>query len=311
MNCPQCNTSLPDSATYCFKCGASTRPASFSYLPAGVPAWPTTAPESHYYGPDAPTDAFAFQEGKTALAPGAGAKGQAKSGRSARGIALLVTLLVLAPVIGVLATLGVLYANGSFAAAPTTRVHVAAIATPGASATSTPAAASSATTNQLPTPTSFQTASVSQVGITLKYPSDWVAGSPQSSSSGVSVSFQPQQQLPIGLSVSKFSSSTTPQLPNTSVLNQSILQGFGSSASLTSMQTLTNTPRQSSIGGVSWDQQDATFATSSGQSVHAVSISVKHKNIYFNIFYFALAPEYGEAVQKYYSQMLASFQFLA
>ena len=54
MNCPRCNTELPDSAIFCVKCGSTLRPASFSYLPAGVSDWPTNAPQNLPYasGPD-------------------------------------------------------------------------------------------------------------------------------------------------------------------------------------------------------------------------------------------------------------------
>src|SRR5258708_19377522 len=102
MNCPQCNTSLPDSATFCYKCGTSTRSTAFSYLPEGVPAWPTTAPLSPFYTPGAPGQALA-QDGE----PGAASfkAAPAKQRRSTRSILLLVALLVLTPVVAILATL--------------------------------------------------------------------------------------------------------------------------------------------------------------------------------------------------------------
>src|SRR6266536_1137564 len=49
MNCPRCNTELPDSAIFCVKCGSTIRPASFSYLPTGVPAFPTAPLKSVRY----------------------------------------------------------------------------------------------------------------------------------------------------------------------------------------------------------------------------------------------------------------------
>src|SRR5258708_36509198 len=50
MNCPRCNGELSDRGTTCFVCGASTRPAHFSYLPSGVPSWPTTMQANPPYG---------------------------------------------------------------------------------------------------------------------------------------------------------------------------------------------------------------------------------------------------------------------
>ncbi|MFL5628913.1 MAG: zinc ribbon domain-containing protein [Ktedonobacteraceae bacterium] len=309
MNCPQCNTNLPDSATFCYKCGSSIRPTTFSYLPEGTPAWPTTVPQSHFYTPGATSQVVPQGEHSGPTSKSAPSKPR----RSARSILTVLALLLLTPIVGVLATLGTLWVNGAIPIkAVTTSVHAPKVVqqTPNPSDATTPTA--QAQSNQLPTPSSFQTANSQEVGITLKYPSDWVADAPQTTTSGnVSVNFHPQQQLPVDFSVGRFSSTNSASIPDASTINQATLESFGSSASLKNMQVLTNTPQHSSIGGISWDEEDATFATSNGDLVHAVSISVKHNNIYYNIFYIAFASVYNEAMQKYYSQMLSSFQFLA
>ncbi|HYL44503.1 MAG TPA: zinc-ribbon domain-containing protein, partial [Ktedonobacteraceae bacterium] len=95
MNCPQCNTSLPDSATFCYKCGTSTRSTAFSYLPEGTPAWPTTATHRPFYTPGAPGQVVA-QNGEPAAASFKAAS--TKQRRSPRSILLLVALIVLTPV---------------------------------------------------------------------------------------------------------------------------------------------------------------------------------------------------------------------
>src|SRR5947207_795 len=105
MNCPQCNTSLPDSATFCYKCGTSTHSTAFSYLPEGAPAWPTTVPQSPFYTPGT-TSQELVQGGEAGAASFKAAP--AKQRRSTRSILLLVALFVLTPVIGILATLGTL-----------------------------------------------------------------------------------------------------------------------------------------------------------------------------------------------------------
>src|SRR5258706_16468283 len=107
MNCPQCNTSLPDSATFCYKCGTSTRSTAFSYLPEGTPAWPTTAPQSPFYTPGATSEVSAQGDEPPFKA------GPAKRRRSTRSILLLVAIFVLTPVVGILATLGTLWTNGA------------------------------------------------------------------------------------------------------------------------------------------------------------------------------------------------------
>ena len=310
MNCPQCNTSLPDSATFCYKCGTSTRSTAFSYLPEGTPAWPATAPQSPFYTPGAPGQVVA-QNGEPAAASFKAAS--TKQRRSARSILLLVALIVLTPVIGILATLGTLWMNGAIPIKTvTTSVHVPPVSQPTPASTPAPGLTPTTQSNQLPTPSSFQTANSTALGISLKYPSDWVADAPQTNTAGnVSVAFHPQQQLPVNLSVGRLSPTNSSSVPNTGVVNQANLEGFGTDSSLKNMQILTNTPQHPTIGGTVWDEQDASYVTSSGAAVHAVSISVKHNNIYFNIFYFAPSSVYDEAVQKYYSQMLSSFQFLS
>jgi zinc-ribbon domain len=310
MNCPQCNTSLPDSATFCYKCGTSTRSTAFSYLPEGTPAWPATAPQSPFYTPGAPGQVVA-QNGEPAAASFKAAS--TKQRRSARSILLLVALIVLTPVIGILATLGTLWMNGTIPIKTvTTSVHVPPVSQPTPASTPAPGLTPTTQSNQLPTPSSFQTANSTALGISLKYPSDWVADAPQTNTAGnVSVAFHPQQQLPVNLSVGRLSPTNSSSVPNTGVVNQANLEGFGTDSSLKNMQILTNTPQHPTIGGTVWDEQDASYVTSSGAAVHAVSISVKHNNIYFNIFYFAPSSVYDEAVQKYYSQMLSSFQFLS
>lgn len=310
MNCPQCNTSLPDSATFCYKCGTSTRSTAFSYLPEGTPAWPATAPQSPFYTPGAPGQVVA-QNGEPAAASFKAAS--TKQRRSPRSILLLVALIVLTPVIGILATLGTLWMNGAIPIKTvTTSVHVPPVSQPTPASTPAPGLTPTTQSNQLPTPSSFQTANSTALGISLKYPSDWVADAPQTNTAGnVSVAFHPQQQLPVNLSVGRLSPTNSSSVPNTGVVNQANLEGFGTDSSLKNMQILTNTPQHPTIGGTVWDEQDASYVTSSGAAVHAVSISVKHNNIYFNIFYFAPSSVYDEAVQKYYSQMLSSFQFLS
>ena len=310
MTCPQCHAELSDSATFCQSCGTAVRSATFSYLPAGTPAWPTVAPVvprfiegSSYYVPGQslpPAEPLS----EAPLAP--------KPRRSTSSILFIVALFLLAPLIGVGLTLGILWSNRELPTNTTqAAIHIPPSGqTPSPSNSLTPT--STVQSDQLPTPTSFQAANSPQVGIMLKYPSDWVADAPSTTTSGnVSVNFHPQQQLPVDLLVGRLSPSNSASVTGTSEINQANLQAFGSGQNLTNMQILTTTPLTSNVGGTSWDEQDATFLTSSQVSIHVVSISVKHNTNYYTIFYFAPTSVFDEAVQKYYSQMLSSFQFLS
>ena len=109
--------------------------------------------------------------------------------------------------------------------------------------------------------------------------------------------------------IAKLSSSVSAQVTDTNEVNQANIQGFGSNNNLLNLTALTNTPKHRMIGGINWDEQDATYSTSSGLLIHVVSISVKRNTLYYNILYYAPASVYAEAFQKYYSQMLNSFKF--
>jgi hypothetical protein len=259
----------------------------------------------HGAGPDLRPAQFVQQEESPAIA-----NGDVVPKKSRLGIPAVIGLFILSILVGGGLTFGILYANGqklSFGPQPTQAP--VQLPTPGPSSTSTPLTPT-AQGNQLPTPTAFQTANSSQLGIKLQYPADWVEDPAQQTSAGDTfLRFHPQQPLNVLFIVGRLSASNSSTAANTSQLNQGNIQGFGSANNLTNPQILTNTPQHPTIGGISWDEQDATYLASNGESFHVVSVSVKHNKLYYTIIYFALTSAYDEAMQKYYSQMLNTFQF--
>jgi zinc-ribbon domain len=308
MNCPRCNTELPDSAIFCVNCGSTIRPVSFSYLPTGAPAWPKEPLKSSQYRNGAPSEPDQYvvpSEASSIVSSRA-----PKSKITRLGIPAIIGLFVLSILIGGGLTFGILYINGQrLSIGPQPTLKPLQLPTPGAS--STPAALTPTPQgNQLPTPTAFQSATSRELGISLKFPSDWVQDPAQTSTSGnTSVSFHPQQSLPVSMFIAKLSPSVSAQVTDANEVNQANIQGFGTSNNLQNFKALTNTPQHRLIGGINWDEQDATYTTSNGLLIHVVSISVKHNALYYNILYFAPASAYDEAFQKYYSQMLNSFKF--
>ena len=308
MNCPQCNTELPDSAIFCVQCGSTIRQASFSYLPTGAPAWPKEPLKSTQYTNGMPTEPAQYagqDEARSHESPDA-----PPSKKNRLGIPAIIGLCILSILIGGGLTFGILYINGqrlSIGSQPT--LKQLQLPTPGAS--STPASLTPTTQgNQLPTPTAFQSAKSKDLGISLQFPSDWVQDPAQTTTSGnTSVSFHPQQNLPVTMYIARLSPSVSAQVTNPNEVNQANIQGFGTNNNLQNYKALTNTPQHRMIGGINWDEQDATYSTSSGLVVHVVSISVKHNALYYNILYFAPDSAYNEALQKYYSRMLDSFKF--
>ena len=308
MNCPRCNTELPDSAIFCVNCGSTIRPASFSYLPTGVPAWPTEPLKSTQYRNEISSESgqFVVQSDTSSVEPSNAASPKKKR----LGISAIIGLFILSILIGGGLTFGILYANGqrlSFGPQSTLKP----LQLPTRSASSTPVSLTpTPQRNQLPTPTAFQSAISKDLGISLQFPSNWVQDPAQKTTSGnTSVNFHPQQNLPVSMFIARLSSSVSAQVTDTNEVNQANIQGFGSSNNLLNFTTLTNTPQHRMIGGINWDEQDATYSTSSGLLIHVVSISVKHNTIYYNILYYAPDSVYDEALQKYYSQMLNSFKF--
>jgi len=310
MNCPRCNTELPDSAVFCVQCGSTIRPATFSYLPTGVPAWPTEQLKGTQYKNGTPSESAQFVDQSEANMDESSNAAPPKKNRL--GIPAIIGLFILSILIGGGLTFGILYLNGqrlSISPQPTLKP----LQLPTRSASSTPTSLTPTPQgNQLPTPTAFQSAKSTELGISLQYPSDWVEDPAQKSSAGNTlVAFHPSQQLPVSLDIGRLSTNNSSQVNSTTEINQANIQGFGSVNSLTNLKMLTDTPQHRAIGGITWDEQDATYSTSNGVLIHIASISVKHNQTYYNILFFAPTSVYDEAVQKYYTQMLNTFKFTA
>src|SRR5205823_862297 len=184
--------------------------ASFSYLPAGVPAWPTNVPQNLPYsaGSELRPAQIVQQEASATVADR-----EVAPKKSRLGIPAIIGLFILSILIGGGLTFGILYANGqrlSFGPQPTLKP----LQLPTRSATSTPVSQTPTPQgNQLPTPTAFQAANSKDLGISLQFPSDWVQDAAQKTASGnTSVSFHPQQSLPVSMFIAKLSSSVSAQV---------------------------------------------------------------------------------------------------
>ncbi len=322
MNCPRCNAEVADSATFCQNCGSSIRPTttSFSYLPAGAPPWPTSSSQlltsiatlPHLSAND--TDTATSQNG-LASAREAVVRKPERPRRSAGGVFAVVGLLILAVLVGTGLTLFSLYSNGQIAA----QAPVRPVSLPKATATTatTPGTVASptTTTNQLPAPTSFQ--NISKTGSTglqasLKIPSNWLEDAPQVTNGTTQIAFHPQQQLGINFVVARLSSTDLASVPNADSLNQVQISGLQNAQGISNLQSVSPVMAQRSIGGETWPEQDATFdaSTSSGTlQYHVTSIATQHNKIYYNIFFYAPAVVYNEALQKYFQPIFDSFQF--
>lgn len=305
MTCPQCSNNLPDTATFCPRCGSTIRPVAFSYLPAGAPAWPTMVPQRPQYGTAAAISSSQQDELISAT------KAAARPRRSAQSMLVILALCVLTPLVSVGVTLGVLWANGQLGGtAPRTTVHVPAASQQTPVANSSPTVPSAQGT-QLPTPTAFQTANSPEVGITLKYPADWVEDTPQTSADSNSFAIHPQSSKRLGINfyLQRFSSTLSSTINTTSDLNQSNITAFSSVQGVHNVQPISAVTAQRQIGGSQWDEQDASFTNDSGTLFHFTTLTVKHNKLYYNITFYSPDTYYNEAMQKYFQPMFDSFQF--
>ncbi len=309
MNCSRCQADLPDSATFCPRCGTSTQPGQpgFSYLPAGTPPWPSTVPQESYLS----QSASAVQPAESAST-----RPEKKAGLSGRGILLAIAVVILVPLIGAVVTLGSLYAKGQFPpdTSPQRRVILPAKATPtaaSASATDTPSTSASTQGNQLPTPTSRRTINSSDLNMSLKYPSTWVTDPATKSTDSTSMTIHPQQALGIGFIAVRFSDTTSASIASPDEINQARVQSIKTQQGISNVQVVPSTAGQPKIGGDTWQEVDAVFQDSAGNKIHMITISEQHKKAYYNLVIFSPDGVYTEAMQKYIQPMLDSLQFLS
>jgi hypothetical protein len=309
MKCSRCDAELPETATFCPDCGASTRqepPLTFSYLPMGAPPWPTTIPQH-----------MARAQEAASLAGSEKKKGGDRPKRSAASILAIAAVIVLVPLLGAAATLGILYLNGGLSAGATrVPASVSSASTPSTASTPNTSVAATPTTStrggQLPTPTSFKKTSDTNLNISLQYPSDWVVDGPQKSSDGTTlVAIHSSQQVQITFFLIRFPSAATSSFSDAHAANQANIQGLTSQLNAQDVQTVTPTNAQPVIGGTKWVEDDATFVDGNGDKIHIVTISVKRKSIYYSIVYLVPDAYFTQAMQKYIQPMLNSLQFLS
>lgn len=337
MLCPQCQTELPDAvgaaatSTRCPQCGYiivpatpvvyipaapvapvyQPQPATFSYLPAGTPQWPTSIPSPDMFvshGLSGWEPAQADSRLGNELAGDVGEK--VIPGKRALSIPTLITLFIVTIIVGGGLTYGLLaLGHGNDQAQAAVTLH---LSSPTPNATTPAQASPSATTqtSQLPTPTSFLTINNTQVGLSINYPSDWVLDPIQTSTQGAFLSMHPSQQNGVFIALQRYSASTSTQFKTTADVNSNNLAQFQGVQGVASIQEIQPTTAQQTIGGVAWDEKDATFITTSGVSFHLISVAVQYKKLYYTIVYYAPNTVFTEAVQKYFQPMLTSIKFL-
>jgi zinc-ribbon domain len=298
MKCPQCNTELPDSAIFCVQCGSTIRQPTFSYLPMGTPAWPNEQLKSTQYrmAPLESTQSIVPSEASSKVSSSA-----ASSKKTRLGVPAIIGLCILSILIGGGLTFGILYINGQrLAIGPQPALKPLQLPTQSASS-STPASG---------TPTVFHTINSTDLGISVKYPSDWVTDPAQKSATSAFLGIHPQQQQTgIYLAIERYTPSGSAKIANTSTINQFNLSQFQNQQNISNFQVIAPASAKRTIGGVQWDEQDATFSNANNVSFHLTTIAVQYKKLYYDIVFYSPASTYDATVQNYIVPMLNSFKF--
>lgn len=303
MKCSQCSTELPDTTTFCPRCGTGThtsRTSRFSYLPPGAPPWPTTVPQqlsnaTVAYG--APTIATLTDK-----------KVSGHSGRKAGNILGIIAVLVIAPLVAALITAATLYSNGQLTGLAAKPMNSSNTSNP---TTTTPQPNNSQPTNSLPTPTSFKTTSNTTINMSLKYPSDWTLGTPQQSTAATSLAINSQDQIGISFVINRLSNAINSSINGVDDLNTSTVQGLQQIQGSHEIQTVQATNASPTIAGEKWSQKDATMLDSQNTKIHFTTIADKHSKSYYVIYFLVPDNIYQEALQKYLNPMLSSVKFLS
>lgn len=226
-----------------------------------------------------------------------------------RSLLSIVATLILVPLLGAGATLGILYTKGTFSPHPTASAAPVNVSQSSSSAAPTPTAQAQA--NQLPAPTSFKQTSDRDLNVSLKYPSDWVADPLQKSTADTELGIHSPQQFDITFALARLSDSTSSSINSPDELNQANFSNLSSSQNVHNLQMMSSANSQPTIGGAKWAQADAQFLDDNGNTIHITTLAVQHNKVYYNIVIFAPDIYLAEAMQKYIQPMLDSLQFLS
>lgn len=311
MFCLRCHTELPDAAYACSQCGTvissssssllyQPQQSSFSYLPSGTPPWPTVVPPIGRA--NAPDQNWLDEPSLAATKPA--------TRRGGPGIPALIGLFLICVVVGGGLTFGLLKLGNTNNQSPAPVIlHINT--TPAATTGTGQVSPTPTTTDQLPTPSSFLTLTNNDVGVSLKYPSDWAIDPPQLTSQSAVIDTHPSTQNGLLMNLERFTTSASANFKTTSDVNNNNITQIQNISGLTNFQNVQPTSPRQAAGGVEWDEEDITFSNSSGIVFYFVTIAVKYKNQYYDIFYSAPKNVYNEAYQKYYQPMLSSLKFLS
>jgi len=294
MICSRCQTELPAMTTTCPQCGSSipwSQSARFSYLPAGTPPWPIKVPEKRSQLVEAKANESFVEDAQPNV------KVRKRPRVLARHVISVILALLIAPILGILATLGVLALQGQFTPHPhTSPAHLPR-----------PASTTSATT--LPPPSIFKLTSDGTMNISVQCPNDWTVGPSDQSGDPAEFPITQPSRL-IRIYIARFSPTLSSQITGPDELNSELIGQM--SQEFTGVKTVTSPNAQPTIGNDQWTEQDATYVDQNNTQGHFTTLTVFHNHQnYYNINFVVPQGLYQQAMQQYIQPILDSLKFLS
>lgn len=295
MICSRCTTELPAMATTCPQCGSSvpwSQSTTFSYLPPGTPPWPVRVSEKLPYFVEAKAnEPFVGGVAKP------GVKVRTRPSVLARRVISVILVLLITPILGVLATVGILALQGQFSPHPHTSLsHL-------------PKQVGATSTTALPPPSAFKLTSDGAMNISLQCPTDWTVG--PTDPSGDPAEFPiTQPNHVVRIYIARFSSTLSSQITGPDELNSELIGQM--SQQFTSVKTVMAPSVAPTIANDQWTEQDATYLDQDNTQSHFTTITVLHNHQnYYNINFVMPQSVYQQAMQQYIQPMLTSLKFLS
>lgn len=275
---------------------------TYSYLPTGTPAWPTTIPASLTLVNAPATRVVPFT-------PGRGR--DIRAARALPRVILLGLLLLLPPLLGAGITYGLLRLGGGHT--QPTPLHTTRALDIVASDTHTMVPAPQLTADQrtpLSTAMAYILESDPDLNLSFQYPAGWVANAPDKNDVRTTVTLSSQDQG-VQFAVVHYSEKTTRTLRGPDELNQEVLSALSSNQNVAQIQPTQTLTAQPQIANQVWQQKEGLVTLTSGNVVHVNSLTVRYKQTYYNIQMYTPRDIYQEALTKYLQHMLDSMHFLS
>jgi len=304
MICSRCTTELPAMAATCPQCGSSIprgQSTTFSYLPPGAPLWPMKVPDKLPYLVESKAG-----EPFKAVAK-ANVKVRTRASSLARRIISIVLILLITPVLGILATLGVLAIQGRFP--PNSHASLSSLShLPGASGIANPFSGGGGI---LSPPTAFKFTSDTGMHISVQCPFDWTVGPADQSGNPDVIQFPiTHPGRLIRMNIVRFSSSASSQISGPDEFNNALIEQI--SQQFSGVTPVTSSSPNPTIGSDQWMEQDATYISQDRTKSHFSTLTVLHnQQNYYNINFVVPESLYKQAMQDYIQPILTSFKFIS